>query len=221
MAELRLAVFDCDGTLVDSQHSIVQAMFSALDAHGFKIPDAHLVTRMVGLPLEVAISRIVPGADMALCAQLSNTYKESFFKMRQNGEVDEPLFPGIEETIERLKNDGWLLGIATGKAKRGLMATLSKHNILDQFITCQTADLAQGKPHPDMMLRAMAETGVCAQNAIMIGDTTYDMEMATSAKTNAIGVGWGYHEKDELLEAGAVGVADNTDELIIIIEGVS
>ncbi|MDH5188364.1 MAG: HAD-IA family hydrolase [Rhodospirillaceae bacterium] len=217
MADLRLAVFDCDGTLVDSQHSIVQAMFSALDAHGLEIPEAHHVTRMVGLPLEVAISRLVPDADVKMCAELSETYKSSFYKMRQNGMVDEPLFPGVVQAIEHLKNNGWLLGIATGKAKRGLVATLDKHNILEQFITCQTADLAQGKPHPDMMLRAMAETGVEAQNTIMIGDTTYDMEMAISAKTSAVGVGWGYHEKDELLEAGAIGVADNTDDLITMI----
>ena len=221
MADLRLAVFDCDGTLVDSQHSIVQAMFAALDAHGMEIPQAQYITRMVGLPLEVAISRLVPDADMALCAELSETYKSSFFKMRQNGTVDEPLFPGVLDVIDRLKSDGWLLGIATGKAKRGLVATLDKHNILDQFITCQTADSAHGKPHPDMMLRAMAETGVDAQNAIMIGDTTYDVEMALSAKTSAIGVGWGYHEKDELLEAGAIGVVDNTDDLVAMLFDVS
>lgn len=221
MTELRLAVFDCDGTLVDSQHSIVQAMSDALDAHGLEIPPPQHVTRMVGLPLEVAISRLVPGADMALCAELSETYKSSFFKMRQDGMVDEPLFPGVIDVLERLQSDGWLLGIATGKAKRGLVATLDKHNILDQFVTCQTADTAHGKPHPDMMLRAMAETGVDAQNAIMIGDTTYDVEMAISAKTNAIGVDWGYHEKNELLDAGAIGVADIADDLVTMVLDIS
>ena len=214
MTELRLAVFDCDGTLVDSQHSIVKAMLLALDSHGLDLPQAGHITRMVGLPLEEAISRLIPDADAGFCAELSETYKKSFFKMRQDGMVEEPLFPGIIETLERLKQEGWLLGIATGKAHRGLVATLAKHNILDQFITCQTADSAHGKPHPDMMLKAMAETGTDPSNAIMIGDTTYDVEMAISAGARAVGVGWGYHEKNELLEAGAHEVADDADELV-------
>ena len=219
MTELRLAVFDCDGTLVDSQHSIVQAMFAALDSHGIDLPQAGHITRMVGLPLEEAISRLIPDADNDLCVQLSETYKSSFFKMRQDGMVEEPLFPGIIETLDRLKQEGWLLGIATGKAHRGLVATLAKHHILDQFITCQTADSAHGKPHPDMMLKAMAETGADPAQAIMIGDTTYDVEMAISAGTRAVGVGWGYHEKGELLEAGAHGVVSDTDELVKILFG--
>ena len=215
MTELRLAVFDCDGTLVDSQHSIVQAMFMALDSHGLDLPEAGHITRMVGLPLEEAISRLIPDADAEFCAELSETYKSSFFKMRQDGMVEEPLFPGIIETLERLKQEGWLLGIATGKAHRGLVATLAKHDILDQFITCQTADSAQGKPHPEMMLKAMAETGADPSGAIMSGDTTYDVEMAISAGTRAVGVGWGYHEKSELLEAGAHEVADDANELVV------
>ena len=214
MTELRLALFDCDGTLVDSQHSIVQAMFAALDSHDIDLPEAGHITRMVGLPLEEAISRLLPDADNELCLQLSESYKSSFFKMRQDGMVEEPLFPGVVETLDRLKQEGWLLGIATGKAKRGLVATLAKHDILDQFVTCQTADSAHGKPHPDMMLKAMAETGVDPSCAIMIGDTTYDVEMAISAGTRAVGVGWGYHKKSELLEAGAHQVAGDADELI-------
>lgn len=214
MTDLRLAVFDCDGTLVDSQHSIVQAMLDALDSHGLELPAAHKITRMVGLPLEEAIARLIPDADREFCAQLSHTYKAAFTKMRENGVVEEPLFPGIIETLDSLTEEGWLLGIATGKAYRGLKATLAKHNILDRFVTCQTADKAHGKPHPDMMLRAMNETGTDPSMAIMIGDTTYDVEMAISAHTRAVGVNWGYHEKSELLAAGAYHVADDGEGLV-------
>lgn len=214
MSDLRLAIFDCDGTLVDSQRSIVDAMFEALDGHAISLPDEQAVIRVVGLPLERAIAILVPDADGPLCAELAEQYKQSFFRMRQGGAVHEPLFPGVLETIERLEDEGWLLGIATGKAYRGLKATLSTHGILERFVTRQTADVARGKPHPEMILRAMSETGVERQNTVMIGDTTFDMEMAVSAGTRAIGVGWGYHDEDELLEAGATVVVGDGPALL-------
>lgn len=209
MPPLRLAVFDCDGTLVDSQHSIIDAMFEACDRHDYARPTALAVTRVVGLPLVDAVVRLVPELDPVGAEEMCETYKAAFFQMRQNGSVREPLFPGVLNTLDELESHGWLLGIATGKAYRGLKATLGHHGILDRFVTHQTADRAHGKPHPDMMLKAMAETGVEAQNTIMIGDTTFDVEMAVSAGTRAIGVAWGYHERDELIEAGAFTVVDN------------
>lgn len=210
---LRLAVFDCDGTLVDSQHSIVSAMHAACAHHNFDIPSAEAVRRVVGLPLEVAIRRLVPGVDVAFSQEVSETYKAAFFDLRQAGGVQEPLFPGIADVMDRLDAAQWLMGIATGKSHRGLVSTLEHHDIYDRFVTHQTADRAQGKPHPDMMHRAMNETGAVAEHTVMIGDTTFDIEMANNAGVCAIGVAWGYHDVQELMDAGAATVVHSADEL--------
>lgn len=213
-APLRLAVFDCDGTLVDSQSSIVDAMHAACDHHGFARAEAEAVRRMVGLPLEVAIQRLLPQVSATLSLEMCETYKSAFFTMRQAGLVEEPLFPGVLRVMDRLDEAGWLMGVATGKAMRGLKRTLEHHDLMSRFVTCQTADIAQGKPHPEMMLNAMSDAGVEAAHAVMIGDTTYDVEMAANAGVKSIGVAWGYHGVEELMDAGAMVVVHSADELV-------
>lgn len=218
---LRLAVFDCDGTLVDSQSSIIAAMGAACDHHGFDRPSAEQVRRVVGLPLEVAIRHLLPVVDEGFSRVMSETYKAAFFDLRQGGQVEEPLFDGIPGVLDDLDRAGWLMGVATGKSWRGLNATLSHHGLMERFVTHQTADRARGKPHPEMMLNALDITGVEPTDALMIGDTTFDVEMAVNAGVPAIGVAWGYHDAQELLDAGAVCVAQTADELLTcIIEGV-
>ncbi|MCR4379032.1 MAG: HAD-IA family hydrolase [Rhodospirillales bacterium] len=211
---LRLAVFDCDGTLVDSQSSILYAMFAACDYHGFARPAEEAVRRVVGLPLEVAIQRLLPHIDAPLSLVMSETYKSAFFDLRQAGGVEEPLFAGIPGVLDALDHAGWLMGVATGKSWRGLSSTLSHHGLMDRFVTHQTADRAQGKPHPEMMLNAMRDTGVEPEYTVMIGDTTYDVEMASNAGVKTIGVAWGYHETDELMDAGAMVVVHSAAELM-------
>jgi phosphoglycolate phosphatase len=210
---VRLAVFDCDGTLVDSQHAIVAAMHASCDAHGFPRPAPEAVRRMVGLPLAEAFARLLPDIGADACERLRDSYKEVFFALRRGGHVSEPLYPGAREGLQALEDDGWLLGVATGKALRGLVATLEKHGLTERFVTLQTSDRAQGKPHPDMLLRAMAETGASGRGTVMIGDTTYDMEMARNADTLAVGVAWGYHGTGELRAAGAHTVVDDFAQL--------
>ncbi|MGH7003599.1 MAG: HAD-IA family hydrolase, partial [Alphaproteobacteria bacterium] len=125
----------------------------------------------------------------------------------------EPLFPGIRALIEAFEAEGVLLGVATGKGRRGLNITLDQHGLLRHFVTCQTADDAPGKPNPEMLRRAMAATGAEPGKTAMIGDTTYDMLMALSAGTVAIGVAWGYHPPVELHAAGAHAVVAAADEV--------
>lgn len=214
---LRLAVFDCDGTLVDSQGSIVQAMGAACDHHGFARPGAEQVRRVVGLPLDVAIRHLLPEVDEGFSRVMSETYKAAFFDLRQGGQVDEPMFDGVANVLDELDRAGWLMGVATGKSWRGLNSTLSHHGLMERFVTHQTADRARGKPHPEMMLNALDVTGVEPDHAVMIGDTTYDVEMARNAGVPAIGVAWGYHESQELLDAGAACVAHSAGELLTYI----
>jgi len=158
LESLRLAVFDCDGTLVDSGHSIVAAMHAACDEHDCAKPAAADIRRMVGLPLAGAFAGLLPGAGAETLAKLKESYQNAFAAMRRRGEVREPLFPGALEGLTIMEDAGWLLGMATGKSRRGLAATLDGHGLGECFVTLQTADRCQGKPHPEMLLNAMAET---------------------------------------------------------------
>ncbi len=189
-------------------------MHETCDHYDFTRPEANAVRRMLGLPLEIAIQRLFPAVDVGFSLTMSETYKTIFRDMRKAGQVDEPLYPGILNVLDQLDGAGWLMGIATGKAMRGLKLTLEHHALLDRFITQQTADRAQGKPHPEMLLNALGETGVEADCAVMIGDTTFDVEMAVNAGVKCIGVAWGYHESEELMDAGAVAVVHTADELV-------
>lgn len=214
MSELRLAVFDCDGTLVDSQHAIYRSMAAAFSDHDLPQPSREAVRRVVGLPLADAILQLAPESSAQLVEALRLGYSDEWKKMRDTQTLEEPLFPGTLEVIETLSSDGWLLGVATGKSSRGLVATLEHYEILDRFVTLQTSDkVAHGKPHPDMMLAALKEAGINEKNAVMIGDTTFDMDMSRNAGVRAIGVNWGYHEANELLACGAECVIQSFDEL--------
>ena len=210
---LRLAVFDCDGTLVDSQQSIVTSMETAFAAHGFPPPAAADVRRIVGLPLFEGIALLLPEAGADAHGTLTQAYKDAFLALRQTGSVDEPMFPGASAALDSLEAAGWLLGVATGKALRGVRNTLGPHGLFERFVTVQTSDIPPGKPHPDMLMRAMADTGTEKRDTVMIGDTTYDILMARNAGTMALGVAWGYHEKDELRAAGAHMIVDTFAEV--------
>lgn len=200
---LRLALFDCDGTLVDSQHAIVDSMAEAWRAHGLGEPDPHAVRRVVGLSLVPAVAALLPDLEPERHVAIAESYKDAFAARRRSGVLEEPLFPGIAETLDALEAAGVLLGVATGKSMRGLRSVLERHGLTHRFVTLQTADTGPGKPHPDMVRRALAETGAGPAATVMIGDTTYDIQMARNARIASVGVSWGYHEVPELLAAGA------------------
>ncbi len=207
-----LILFDCDGTLVDSQHHIVAAMHSAFGAQGLALPEPDRVRRTVGLPLSVAIESLLPAG--AVLAAVVESYRQAAIAQRLDPEHHEPVFPGLIETLDQLDAAGYLLGVATGKARRGLDFTLATHGLTGRFVTLQTNDVvAAGKPAPDMVLQAMAETGASPASTIVVGDTSYDMEMARNAGVAAIGVAWGYHEISLLRAAGAARIINTFSEL--------
>ena len=208
-----LAVFDCDGTLVDSQHAILACMTAAFVGDGLAAPDAEAVRRVIGLPLAQCMARLAPEEPEPRQARLTEAYKHAFFALRQRPDHHEPMFDGAVAALDALEADGYLLGIATGKARRGLLAVLERHGLAHRFETLQTADSGPGKPDPTMLRRAMAETGAAAADTVMVGDTTFDMLMAHSAGVHAIGVGWGYHPAAELIAAGADALVNRFDEL--------
>ena len=208
MSDLRLVVFDCDGTLVDSQHVIFAAMNHAFDCHGMACPDMTAVRRVVGLGLVEAVAALVPHLGRDDHVALADSYKNAFGTLRQDPMHMEPLFPGVREALEALAGAGYLLGVATGKSQKGLASTLRMHGLRDMFVTLQTVDDAPSKPHPGMLFNAMNETGVRPEDTVMVGDTVFDIEMARNARTHALGVAWGYHEVEELTRAGAHHVLD-------------
>jgi len=216
---VRLAVFDCDGTLSDGQAAVCAAMEAAFASAGLPMPDRHSIRRSVGLSLPYAVREIAPGAAEHEHAAVIEAYKEAFRRSRSEGSLVEPLYEGIAELLGRLKAKGWLLGVATGKSDRGLTSCLVSHGVFDLFVTLQTADRHPSKPDPSMLHTAMAEAGAEAAGTVMIGDTTYDMAMARAAGCRALGVAWGYHDSGELLAAGAEAVARTPTELEDLLDG--
>lgn len=208
---LRLAVFDCDGTLVDSERGISAAMNAAWRATGLRPPPAAAARAVIGLSLSNAIDRLAPDADAGIRARLADAYREIFHDPANQRE--EPLYPGAVAALDAIEAAGTLLGVATGKGHRGLKSVLDKHALGDRFVTKQTADRARGKPDPEMLYRAMAEAGATPQTTVMIGDTVYDIEMARNAGVAAIGVAWGYHAAGDLHQAGATVVLDEFSQL--------
>ena len=215
---LRLAVFDCDGTLVDSQHTIAAAVAAAFAALGLTPPPPEQSRRVIGLPLQEAFAALVPEELGVDPARLTEPYREAFFALRNRADFEEPLFPGIAAALDALEAAGFLLGIATGKSRRGLERTLARHALLDRFATLQTSDQGPGKPHPHMLERAIAEAGVEAGACVMIGDTTFDVQMARAAGAKAVGVAWGYHPADELAAAGAHAIVASAPELAAAVQ---
>jgi phosphoglycolate phosphatase len=210
---VRLAVFDCDGTLVDGQAPVCDAMEAAFAAAGLPAPDRVDIRRIVGLSLPAAMRRLAPDAAPEQWGMAVDTYRSAFRMARLEGRVAEPAYPGIVDLLGRLRAGGWQLGVATGKSARGLQSCLSALGLLDHFRTLQTADHHPSKPHPAMLEQAMADALADPGGTVMIGDTMFDMEMARAAGVRALGVAWGYHSRQELLDSGAEAVAETAGQL--------
>ncbi|MFK3890515.1 HAD-IA family hydrolase [Sphingomonas sp. NPDC079357] len=211
---IRLAVFDCDGTLVDSLANICRAMERAFAALGLIAPPRPAIRAIVGLSLVEAMALLAPDLDPAVHLALTDAYKVIFRRMREDGELDEePLYDGLVTALDALAADGWLLGVATGKSDRGLAHVLAIYGLTDRFVTLQTADRHPSKPDPAMLHAAMAQAGALPHMTAMIGDTTFDMAMARAAGARAIGVSWGYHREETLWQAGAERIAHRCADL--------
>jgi phosphoglycolate phosphatase len=208
-----LVIFDCDGTLIDSGHNIVTAMREAWRSYDLEPPSAISIRRIVGLKLEEAVQKLMPPDCDIEAKRLVQAYIDSFSRFREDPEYAEPLYPGVRQCLNELASLGFSLGIATGKSRRGLTRTIERHGLGELFCVLKTADDGPGKPNPDILLDAIAETGTTAKKTAMIGDTIYDIIMAKDAVATAIGVSWGYHETIELTEAGAQLILNDCAEL--------
>ena len=213
----KLAIFDCDGTLVDSGATIYRALTETFRQSAIPLPPPSVGRRVIGLSLIEAMAGLVPDATAEEHAALAEAYKRNVMAMRAAGHVEEPLYDGVIELLDSLEDDGWLLAIATGKPDRGLKHCLEVHGIHARFVSLQTADRHPSKPHPSMVLQAIADADAAPERTFVVGDTSYDMAMAAAAGTVPIGAGWGYHDAEELLGAGALAVADHPAEVLSLV----
>ncbi|MCJ2048989.1 HAD-IA family hydrolase [Methylobacterium sp. J-070] len=209
---MRLVVFDVDGTLVDSQHLIVAAQEVAFAENGLPARNRREALSVVGLSLPQAFRRLV-GEDGPI-AELSESYKLAYNRLRLDPAHDEPLFPGMADLLAKLRaREDLLIGLATGKSRRGIERLIAQHGWTDWFATTQSADDAPSKPDPTMLQQAMAEAGCAPDATVMVGDTTFDIAMGVAAGATAVGVAWGYHPPEALYGAGAVTVVPSVAAL--------
>ena len=209
---LRLALFDVDGTLLDSADMIVRCAGGAFAACGLQPPPRAAILQNVGLSLPVFFTRLAGGDAPA--ADLVSAYKSIWRTTQAAPGFVYPLFSGADALLRTLAQRSDIrLGIATGKSRSGIDDLIVRCGWEGLFSTTQTADDAPSKPSPDMIHQALRQTAIAAKDCVMIGDTVFDMDMARAAGARALGVGWGYHSAAALLEAGADLVASDFGDL--------
>lgn len=223
MSGQALILFDCDGTLVDSAAMIVDTAQAAFTMAEMPAPGREAVLAATGLNLPNFIAAVAATiSDKPLSPELQNriiaAYRELFAGYAHGGPTG-PLFPGIRSCIDSLRAQGHLLGVATGKSRRGLDGVLTQHAIAECFVTLKTADDGPSKPHPEILYQAMSETGVGPDRTIMIGDSTFDMALAVNAGVHGIGVTWGHQPAAQLVAAGAAQIVESADALVAHITG--
>lgn len=208
--DYELIVFDWDGTLMDSAGKIVRCFESAVNDVGLPSPGAAAIRNIIGLGLNEAVAMLLPQCAPELQSRVVARYREHFLHLDQ---TEMPLFPGVRDGLATLAERGYLLAVATGKARRGLHRVLEQTGLGHLFVASRCADEALSKPHPQMLLDILDETGVTAAAALMVGDTVYDMQMARSARVDGLAVSYGVHDRQDLVAQAPVACLDSFQEV--------
>jgi phosphoglycolate phosphatase len=218
---MKLVIFDCDGTLVDSQAMITASLTKAFESQKLAPPSHASMLSIVGLSLINAMRKLAPDESETQQEALADAYKAAFWAFRDAKTHEEPLFPGAKAVLDALHaHERIKLGIATGKTRRGVDILLQNHGLEGRFVTIQTADSAPSKPDPAMILQAMQEAGIGPEDTVMIGDATYDLDMASHAGVAGIGVAWGFHTVELLETCRPVSILREFNELHAVLESV-
>jgi phosphoglycolate phosphatase len=211
---MKLAIFDVDGTLMDSQAMIVASLTQAFTAEGLPLPSRPEMLGIVGLSLVKAMSVLRPDDEAERHERLALVYKQAFWSYRADKSFPEAPFEGAFDLLRRLRaRDDVLIGIATGKSQRGVRHIIDQFGLEGIFAAIQTSDDAPSKPHPEMILKAMREVGVDAADTVMIGDAVFDIEMAHAAAVRPIAVAWGFQPRAALEAARPYAIVNDFNEL--------
>lgn len=197
----KLAVWDVDGTLVDSRASILRAAVEAAQAINVDPPVYDQVRMIVGLSLSEALAQMRSDLAPDVIRAYTHEYQQAFLRFHAEPGFHDALYPGANDCLRRLKSEGWKLGMATGQSRRGVNRCLTVYNWSDVFDVAFCADDGPSKPDPTMLNANMTALGVPASQTVMIGDTAHDITMARHAGATAIAVSWGFHTLDELSAA--------------------
>ena len=211
--DLKLALFDYDGTIVDSAIMIVKGAIEAFRMCGLPDPDPKKVRENIGKPLAIALDDYMPPGFDVTPEQISDAYRSWYAEQGRLGLQNEPLFPGLVELLNELKKSNWLIGIATNKSRIGLTNGLAKHDLSKIFDITMSTDENIPKPNPAMAIKAMNDLGVQKERCVMIGDTINDIGLGVNAGIISIGVTWGYNSKELLSSAGASYLVNDSFEL--------
>jgi len=215
---MRLIIFDCDGTLVDSQKSIMNAIVTAWESFGLNPPKLSSVLQVIGLTIQDSVRVLEPDLNENDYGKLEKEFYSAFVNLNEQAKIEEELFPNVVETLNVLNDDKSYLAVLTGKGKLGLQNTFKNKNIGEYFIATKTSDCGPGKPNPQTMNELIAELGVEKESVVMIGDTTHDILTAKNAGVKSIGVSFGYHSVGELVKAGANEIVDDFSNLPSVID---
>jgi phosphoglycolate phosphatase len=206
----KLLIFDWDGTLMDSQARIVNCLRAACTLQGFPPHSDEQYSNVIGLGLREALQQLFPEADPGLIERLADDYRQQYLV---SNDTPSALFPGVTELLEDLEGRGHWLAVATGKGRQGLDQSLQETGLVSRFHTTRCASETRSKPHPQMLEEILDQLGLDAGEALMIGDTEYDMEMAANAGMAALGVSYGVHEAKRLLQHNPIDCLHHIDQL--------
>jgi len=206
----KLIIFDWDGTIIDSQAHILHCMKNAIVDEGLKAPDDQAIRHIIGLSLHHAIETLIPELEEDVTDRIATRYRTHFFA---DSEQDSELFIGAEDVIRDLHASGYYLAVATGKGRNGLDIALNKTGLEHFFHITRCADETRSKPDPMMLDEILTDLDLDPQQAIMVGDTSYDMEMAGNINMDCIAVTYGMHDKKHLESSCPTHFIDSIDEI--------
>jgi len=209
MTKAKLLVFDWDGTLMDSENQIVSCVENAIRDLDLEQRSREEIKNIIGLGLRESVSTLFPDSTDEFIAEFVASYRHYWFNTESGN-----LFPGARETLELLHNEGFLLGVATGKGRRGLDKVLSETGLQQVFHATRCADEAHSKPHTQMLDEIMQELSASAAETLMVGDTEYDLEMAQRAGVRSIAVTYGVHDWKRLQRFNPVATLDQISDIM-------
>ncbi len=209
-----LIIFDWDGTIIDSQAHIIHCMQSAIADQQLPVPAEQDIRHIIGLSLPRAIETLFPNIDASQVEQVADNYRQHFFA--DSTEASE-LFAGVAEVIQDLHAQGYYLAVATGKGRRGLDIALEKTGLQPYFHITRCADETRSKPDPKMLDEILTDLDLQSSQAVMVGDTSYDMDMARNIKMDSIAVTYGMHDHQVLLDSHPTHCIDSIDQITQIV----